>query len=232
MVGRLPLFWAGSELAYEDVWCLTNVADRRVRIEERCEECGDGEDGWSSNDELGDGPVQEGWWQHPDPMGDLSMSELRERDEEDMWLRMRGFPRRRGVRGQVPREMLVVVEMSQVGHVRAHAVARQCSNETWDAMHEAWAVACKWAVSVEEEVGITQRVKQHMTREERVKWAEGRAPVDVGVLKTVKGEVSVVARGLLRQRKDKRKTERRETMAQRLKRMVREMNNTGQMCGM
>ena len=42
--------------ASEQVWCLTDRGDRKLRKEEGEEEFSDGEDAWSENDEIEDGP--------------------------------------------------------------------------------------------------------------------------------------------------------------------------------
>ena len=152
----------------DEVWCLTNRWDTRCRTEERTEEYGEGEDGWSENDELNGQPLQDGQWQDPNPLGDTSMEELREADEEELWLRMQAFPKRRGVRGQVPREMIVVMELVKIGAVKATSVAQRYTQDIWDAIQEAWLRHCKWVESIEDRIGISQVVKEKKDKKQRI----------------------------------------------------------------
>ena len=92
------------------LWSVTNERDRRWRRLEEGDEFSEGEDGWSSSDELMEPGRRVEYWEPPDPWPEFSMSELREQDVETLALRTRSFPKRRGARGQVPREMAIMME--------------------------------------------------------------------------------------------------------------------------
>ena len=146
------------------------------------------------------------------------MEELREADEEELWLRMQAFPKRRGVRVQVPREMIVVMELVKIGAVKATSVAQRYTQDIWDAIQEAWLRHCKWVESIEDRIGISQVVKEKKDKKQRIEWAEKRMVVDDDRLRAVKGEVTVIPDGTIKGRqKARRKVKPRENMMDKLR---------------